>query len=356
MGLKTTSDALASLKNRTFKTRSLLWAAAAGAMALMINCAPESPKLKPMPIIANEKISANTEAFSPAVDILFVIASDSSMAEHQKVLAANAQKFTDEIFNNAIVDYHVGVINAMSYDQHQGPWGGRLSGTPLFIDRSTANPIQALRDNLNVGYQANDPVALFTVVKFGLTAPVSTTENLGFLRQDANLAIVFVTDTDPEDSYNDAKDFYNFLVQLKGGKKERVAVYLASADPGASGGTDCGWESGEDHGALKDIKAFSAPNSDSFFLCSDYGLKLAQVSSKIVSDAVGSMLLTRLPVPSTITVTYGPQVIPSDYDTGWTYDASQNAIHFGPHLALMKNPPPNSKIHVDFTAVGDPTP
>ena len=329
-----------------------------GAIAVFIKCAPESPKLKPAPIVNTEKVSANTEAFSPAVDILFVIASDSSMQEHQQRLAANAQKFTDEIFNNAILDYHIGVINGMGYDQGYGPWGGRLSGTPAFIDRNTASPFDALKANLNVGYRANDPVSLFSVVKFGLTAPVATTENLGFLRPEATLAIIFVTDTDPEDAYHDAKDFYDFLVQLKGGKKDRVSIYVASADPAISpgAGSDCGWESGEDHGALKDITAVASPHSDSFYLCSDYGQKLAKVSAKIVADAVGTMLLTRLPIPETIVVTYGPQTIPSDADKGWTYDSAKNAIQFGPHLDLMKNPPPNSKIHIDFTAVGDPVP
>ena len=110
----------------------------------LLSCSNDSPKMVTPTLSHQQKTSDSLDksgTFDAApvqVDVLLVIANDSSMAEHEANLTANAAQFTSQFFKNKVVDFHVGVINAMASNQNLGPvWGGRLSGTPKFIDSST---------------------------------------------------------------------------------------------------------------------------------------------------------------------------------------------------------------------------
>src|SRR5947209_3325762 len=98
----------------------------------VVSCSDTSPKLVPPPApVPTDKVinSANGETFEPKVDILFVIANDTSMFTYQPNLINNAAQFTAEIIKNKILDYHIGVTSAMGTNQRRGgAWGGRLAG------------------------------------------------------------------------------------------------------------------------------------------------------------------------------------------------------------------------------------
>ncbi len=322
---------------------------AIGGIMLAAACSPVSPLLVPTPNpVKKETIvdKADTkENFSPMVDILFVIANDSSMSSYLTNLAANAQLFTAEIFKNQILDYHIGVINGMMDDQAMGAWGGRLSGTPKFIDRNVPFPAQSLVANMQMGSSANDPVSIFRVTRQALDAPLSTTDNVGFLRPDADLAVMYITDTDPEDSESDPDKLYNFLIGLKSGDRKRVSIFAAFDLDGSCHGEGIPTN-------IRRLLVLSKGTSYGFRLCdSDFGKKLATVSANIVDNVGRIFYLSRIPDLATISVNYGSITIPNDADLGWAYNPAKNALVFGQHMKLPPNQPPGTKLQVSFTAL-----
>lgn len=312
-----------------------------------LSCSNDSPKLTTPSGSIQKKASDRTSVIdsSPVqVDVLLVIANDSSMAEHDANLAANAAQFTSQLFTNKLVDFHIGVISGMATDQNiGGAWGGRFSGFPKYIDPSTQNPVATLQKNMDVGAHADDPVALFTVVEQALTSPVIDNENAGFLRPGADLVVMLISDTDPEDHGPNAAEFYKFLVALKNGDPQRVSVYAAYA-PGQS---TCVGEG--DPIEIEALLKLAQPNSYGFSLCDpNFGNQLANVSNRIASSVKKSFDLSQLPVVETINVTYGGQAIPNDADTGWTYDSARNRIVLGAHLVLPAAAP-GSKIEITYS-------
>ena len=316
---------------------------------LVIACSPASPKLVEKSKAKLEKVKDSRDTrvvFAPQVDILLVIANDSSMEAQAARLRANASQFTSEIFKNKFVDYHIGVINAMATDQRLGPvWGGRLNGNPKWVERSTPDPQLTLEKNMLLGSRANDPVALFTVVQQAFTAPISNSWNQGFLRPAADLAIMFISDTDPEDTPIDTDRFYSFLLNLKGRDPKRVSIY-AAYDP--SPNQSCGGEGLPVN--LNRLLSLSKGFSFGFSLCDpDFGKKMAAISYNIVASIGTSMLLNRVPDPKTIEVRYGTQVIPNDPVKGWTYDPERNALVFGTGIELTPQPT-GTETQVNFIA------
>jgi len=118
----------------------------------VLSCSKSDPMLTLKGTKVVEKVSTTpSSTFDPKVDILFVVANDSSMEAYQKNLVTNAALFTQEIFKNKTLNYHIGVINAMADDQNLGAWGGRLNGNIRFITPTTPNADLELKANLNLG-------------------------------------------------------------------------------------------------------------------------------------------------------------------------------------------------------------
>lgn len=116
------------------------------------------------------------------------------------------------------------------------------------------------------------PSHFFDVVHGALSAPIANNENVGFLRPDAALAIIFMTDTDPEESTEAADKFFSFLVATKNGDPKNIFLYAAFPQPGDS---NC-----EAEGSIVQIPALlqlSRNPSIAFSVCAnDYGSHIWQ--------------------------------------------------------------------------------
>ncbi len=151
------------------------------------------------------------------VDVLFVIDNSGSMMEEQQSLARNFAAFMSAAQTQRI-DYHIGVTTT-GLDASPGGWtqcpggveggeNGRLfpanGSSPRIITPATVNAAEVFARNVQVGWchwneQGLDGAfkALSTPLIYAADdtrTPLPNDGNLGFLRPDAKLAIVFVTD------------------------------------------------------------------------------------------------------------------------------------------------------------------
>lgn len=329
------------------------------ALALaFLSCSPETPKLVPgekipdLPPPSRKTKSGATSEVPAIVDILFIIDDSGSMGIHQNNLANNISLFTDELLLNKNVDYHVGVINTSDepgidfpdpLPDLPGSPGGILKGAPKFVTRTTPDANNVLRNNLRVGDGGSAVEQFFVPGMKALSAPLSQNENAGFLRPDAFIAIMVLTDTDDQSSGYSPRNFYDFLLSIKGNNPAKILTY-GGIIPAGSG---CKREQGElDPNRLMEF--FSMTKGGTFTLCDpSFGAKLAGFAKDLVRKTASKVLLDSVPDLSTVQVTYGSQVIPQDTQNGWYYIPSENSIDFGRSL-VWTNQPAGTAVEVSY--------
>ncbi|MEK2644718.1 VWA domain-containing protein [Bdellovibrio sp. BCCA] len=319
----------------------------------VVGCGIESSKnlLVPKSVIPKEEFSEKPkdfEAFNPKVDILFVIDSSGSMDSAQQNLSRNAFQFADAISKVSLLDYHIGVLTTDMNDCRDNC--GKLQGFPAFLQKSTPDFVGLLSRRMQVGTDGSASEEMFGPVVAALSSPLDTTTNAGFYRQDAFLAVIFITDAKDQSRYSPQE-----LLQFLRSKKvdpNRVLAYGVIRTLAEE--KSC--ESSEDlDSKLEDFLA-SVANGDRtqkniLSLCApDYGMKLAEFAKDIVKRTAGSVKLTRVPNAKTIKVSYGTQVIPNDPVKGWVYQPSTNSILLSEGIEWVDQGP-NVGLSIDFEVI-----
>lgn len=264
--------------------------------------------------------------FNPRVDILFVIDNSGSMDSAQMNLSRNAAFFADAMSRVSILDYHIGVVTTDMDKYSCNKQCGQLQGFPAFVDKSTPDLINNLSHRMHVGTDGSSQEEMFSPVEAALSAPLNSTVNQGFYRQDAFLAVIFITDA-KEQSTIRAQEFLQFLNNKKGDPNKVLSygVIRTMAEE-----KSC--QSTEDLDDKLESFLSSVSNGDKsqkniLSLCApDYGIKLAEFANDIVHRSSGTVKLSRIPDINTIKVTYGNQVIPNSLTKGWVYEPSTNSI------------------------------
>lgn len=303
-----------------------------GIALFLLSCTEETPKLLPWVKEEQEKTSVlapvGKDSFRPQLDVLFVIDDSGSMRPHQENLKANISKFADAIVRTKFLDYHVGVITSSN---DTSPWSsspsccGELTGFPKYIDRNTPNGIALLAQNMIVGINGDATETFFDPLYLALTEPNLSGHNLGFYRESANLALIFITDTEDQSRRFNAQTFYNFVLSLKNSSDK---IFVAGAHIPDNQVTTCAGETFE-IGRLEELnKFFALTQASTFSLCDDFGEKLADIGIKLATKSQ-TMYLSKKPKEKTIKVTMGGIDLPSDAKKGWTYNSFNNSIEFG---------------------------
>lgn len=307
-------------------------------------CSKEAPKLSLPPlqeyVVDND---ATTLEFAPGIDILFVIDNSGSMMEHQQNLSANASRFAAAFQSNGQLDYHMGVVTTDMNER------GRLysrRGGPAFIDRNTPDGLRILAANMLVGTSGSAIEASFQPVHDALNPPTVNGANQGFYREDAMLAIVFITDA--EDQSNIPGDLLlQELIAMKGGDATKVLAYGAIAVSGRPN-SECPRDSGEPFEIEDFLGKVSNAGKNVFSLCDpQFGDYLAQIGQDVVDRIGYTILLNRPPDLKTVKMLFGTQEILPDAKTGWSYDPERNALILGSEIKWSEQPK-GTKLKVTF--------
>lgn len=124
------------------------------------------------------------------VDILWVVDNSNSMELEQSLLVDGFGSFIAEIESTG-ADFHLGVITT-DFDAEDAT-RGQLLGTPAVITRN--DDYEALfKERAVVGLRGSGKERGLSAASYALGPIMTTGANAGFLRQDANLLVVFVTD------------------------------------------------------------------------------------------------------------------------------------------------------------------
>ncbi len=171
------------------------------------------------------------------VDILLVVDNSCSMEPYQQKLSQNFDQFIS-FFESADVDYQIGVVttgvpeaavNAAAGCTQQVinnlPGAGELVDG-VIITPETTDPEQVFSDAVNVGICGSGIEMGLEGAYLALTEPLITGKNQGFLREEAGLSIIFVSDEE-DNSPLPVNEYINTFRDIKGQRARDV--YNASS-------------------------------------------------------------------------------------------------------------------------------
>lgn len=356
--------------------------ALASAIVFLMACGKENPLRQGPPEkfeAVSTEVSQEASMPEPKVNVLFVVDNSGSMKDYQKKMAENIKLFADEFFDNARVDYRIGVVPV--YDskylndttvytpsgvRKMNPLGELVtlkdaSGAPmdgqLFITRDTPNPKEVLKNTVMIGTQwGPEAEESFSPVLAVMEHQRNAEKNQGFYQDDAYLAVVFLTDADDVTMSLSGEDFYNRLVELKGG--DRSKVLIAAALPNLKKSPKVCGRDGD--GPVQSFPALMRASGGIVAdLCDDgFGAKLAEFGKHLVQRvAAQTKQLEYTPDITTLKITYGPDSAPEqqvlERPRDYTFNPETNEITLDPYLKLQRIEGARLRIHAKPVSLGN---
>lgn len=279
------------------------------------------------------------------VDILWLIDDSGSMTNERKKLQTNFGRFLQELLALR-VDFQMGVTSIVFAD------GGRLRGTSKILKNDTTDPQAVFEENTTFPDSRSRWEQGLRMTQFALTSPNIDPggPNAGFLRPNAALAIIAVTNED--DSSFGTTDYYARVFRsLKGKGNENLVSFSVIGGTVPNGCVPPG-EAGL-YGSL----------AEPAFRYAEVAAKTGGVVGSIcdasfeqtlvrIAQALNTLKrvfpLTLTPVANSVRVTVidGATTIavPNDPVTGFQYRADTNSVVFlGTFI-----PPPGSTVRIEY--------
>lgn len=289
--------------------------------------------------------------YTGRTDVLFVIDNSGSMSPHQELLTKHIDVIVDQALKTKN-DFHIGVTSTSDQSVFSNGQNvlGHLLGDIKVLTTKTPDLQKQLRKNLLLGVDGSGTEFLFTPVVSALSEPLVSTLNKGFYRPGADLAIVFVTDTEDQSQLSSI-EMSEFLFGLKK-RPSKIILQAIMVTIDDIEQQSC---KGENLAPIKVTELIDFYNGDIFSLCSEnYVENLSSIGSKIFPEPKGDyapgitideLAFEQNPDPSTIQVRFGSQILVSGSD--WNYDAGQNKIVFSKNIQWQPQEP-GTRIEVQF--------
>lgn len=271
------------------------------------------------------------------VDILWVVDDSNSMANEQYKVAAGMEQFIFAIVSAEDVDLHLGVVSTdMDLATEDR---GLLVGDPAYVTRDDSDYLVEFMERVQVGTQGSDKERGLQAAYHALTDATALSHNDGFLRPEAVLALVFVSDENDcsDDNWLDddmsgalCYDISEQLVPTASYIRKFQAIkgiggrVVASSivGPSVSEGCDESWP-GKRYTTLADELDGASGN-----ICdSDYGDVMDEIGSRITAPQ-RSFYLSYTPVQDTLVVWVDDVEVEADESWGWVYDEDLVSIDF----------------------------
>lgn len=293
-----------------------------------------------------QKVTYNTQ-----VDVLWVIDTSSSMDTQQNLLAPQMGLFVDAMSKTGL-DYHMAVTTMdMSSSGAKGKFVA-ANGTPLVLTSQTPNLKQVLSQRVQLGGSGSPVERGLEAMKAALSSPLASSSgyNAGFLRKDALLVVIFLSN---EDDQSASLDYGAFLDSVRPplaltGERSWLVHFMGVTDSDSSCKTSAWSQAGYSEVGTKYIQLAEESGGVSEAIC-DADLKRALTNVKArVLEVMTEYRLDRLPNLTTLQVYVNGALVPQDAVNGWTYYSSNNSIRF--HGTAV--PPVDSSIRISYDPTG----
>jgi len=306
------------------------------------------PKAANFSLLAASQGTFQGSTANNKVDILWVIDNSGSMATKQNNLAAGFNSFAS-VFTTKGFNFNMAIVTS---DTSGTGEQGRFQGAPSVISHNTPGFAALFQANVRVG-QAGDSAARELHAIELATGNLLQTTNSGFLRSDAHLAVIILSDADDNDSAPTVTTTTTLahLQALKpdvydvGSRTYKKNFTVSAVAVNSMTDTDC---YDLDHDGLidndgnsdgiPDVQLYeegikfktlvNATNGSFASICkTDFSAGLSTISQRI-AEAITEIALARVPDASTIQVLFNGTAVPNNATNGFTYVSSGNKIVF----------------------------
>lgn len=331
-------------------------AAHAGALVITHDGAPDPARVALTGTAVAGSTTADTfhQPAGPKVDLLFVIDDSCSMASKQAILLDNLSRFVGSA-EAAGADYNIAVVDTEGFSPQAGDfqrtqcypyprvvnarWGDRTS-------RAAALECMFNLGTAGSGIEAGLASAKAALVKAQDPAQDPAGLDRGFLRDDARLAIVVVSDEDDQ-SHESQSVLRDYFLSLKGPRRHGDVRVHAIAGPVA--------------GPCQIGQSLAEPGYNYFWMTQQTGglfLDICQADWSPLLDhldldvftPIATWALSQAADPATLQVAVSGRAVPLDAANGYTFDPGQNAVTF--HGAAV--PVAGSTVSVAYTGLCRP--
>ena len=290
---------------------------------------------------------------SAKVDVLWVVDNSCSMADQQTELGLSIHAFI-ESFVAMGVNFHIGLTStSMDPGEDTGapevPLAGELAGSPTVLDSTMPNAtvISDFQSRASLGTAGSFTEKGFDASYAALTDPLIHGANTGFLRDDANLAVVVLSDEDEQSSMS-SSSYASWLDGLKGDPERSSMSAIVGALPrGLVGSCDSNQPLGPSAVlGQKYIDAVEATGGIVRDICDmDNFASFVTFLSYSAAGLSDTFDLSQRPSGiGSIVVTVGGTPVGYDAQNGWTYDPSTNSVVFNG----SSMPGPNQVVEISY--------
>tara|TARA_Y100001968_G_scaffold333510_1_gene396806 strand:- start:3193 stop:4245 length:1053 start_codon:yes stop_codon:yes gene_type:complete len=282
------------------------------------------------------------------VDVLWVIDTSCSMLDEQEALATNGPNFF-EFFIESDVPFHIGSTSTNVDEEDTDGLDGRLAGDPGFLTAETPNLADAFLERTLLGIDPGHNWEKGLQAAWKALEYLGESDNAGFLRDEANLSIIVVSD-EPDFSETAAgqhesliqwEDFVDWLDGFKGEDREQetqLSAVVGISEAGVDDPEGCNLHPDPERwgeGALRGdgyLEAAMATGGSYQSICTE---NWATVLSRMGLTSAGlsdTFLLDEQPAIGTLEVEVNGQ-----RENRWLYKGDINAIYFTELSAIPRS-------------------
>lgn len=310
---------------------------------------PERPEAEALAYGAGRSEGHVTDRFDQVAnnqtDILFVVDNSYSMNEEQETLICNFQSFLD-IVDALEIDYQIGVITTDS---------PILQGEEKVITPESIDPTGTFEANAMVGVEGFGQETGLEMAKEALSYPIIASQNEGFLRPNAGLRLIFLSDENDQ-SREAVQTYVDYFRGLKANPQQviisaivgnpqtgcgEVVRQSAPEAPAAGPAITCPEQfCGRAIGGDRYVEAVEQTGGVFGSICSCNFIEALQSIAYETIHLADTFLLTQTPRPDTVEV-----FVDDTPATGWRYDDEINGIVFEDPLSVPLN---GSRIRVEY--------
>ncbi|GIL17895.1 MAG: hypothetical protein BroJett040_16460 [Oligoflexia bacterium] len=283
--------------------------------------------------------------YNNKVDVVMMVDNSTSMSIYQQRLADQIPSMIQAL--NALgMDYHVAIVTT---DIRPGGNGGKFIGTPKYLVSTSGTLVNDLTHRVVAGQDGSTLEQGLLSVQRALSPSYLSTEGAGFLRDDAMLALIFLSNED-DYSPNTVQSYVDFLDQVKkpfaSGARSWVANFIGVLDMEG----DCKSSAEQDYKepGLRYMSLVGLSQGVQESICQNNFAKALENVRVRVSQLMTDFYLDRKPKIDTIKVYVNGREVAKDSVNGWSYDPVKNLIRFNGTAV----PNANDVIKVDFSPEG----
>ncbi len=272
-------------------------------------------ELIPPSVVRSETFTQTT---APKVDVLFVVDNSSSMTEEATKLSVNFPKFLDYFLYSGL-DWHVGVVSTnMEAPGHSGQL--LAANGYSFIDTETVEPDAVFAAMVpyypGVSHSESGRAAVYAALEVLVDGV-----NVGFLRDEAPLHIVIISDENDHSVSPPKDEFIDWLDDLRPDPATRSFSAITGLEICANSS-----EVGQEY-----IDVSNVIGGVLWSICTDDWAPVMDELGENASTLSTEFFLAEIPVIETIEVILTePGSLPSSMAEGddWTYNEVRNSITF----------------------------